>query len=66
MIPVGMSRIAVAPRLDIYGMSRMFQVLREGRGAYLEVVHTLKEAFDLLGLQSPHFSPVASVSRAGH
>ena len=65
MIPVGMSRIAVAPRLDIYGMSRMFQILREGQGAYLEVVHTLKEAFDLLGLQSPHFSPVTSISCAG-
>jgi hypothetical protein len=47
-------------------MSRMFQILREGREAYLEVVHTLKEAFDPLGLHSRHFTPVASVSRASH
>ena len=64
MIPAGMSRIAVALRLDIYGMSRMFQILREGRGAYLEVVHTLKEAFDLLGLPTSipaHRSMTASI-----
>ena len=57
-IPEGMLRILVAPRLDIYGLSRMFQTLRENRGAYQEVVHTLKEAFELLGLESPHFRPV--------
>ena len=58
MIPDGMSRVAVAPRTDIYGISRMFQLLRDSRGSYLEVVHTLKEAFELLGLESPHFSTV--------
>jgi len=58
MIPDGMSRIAVASRADIYGVSRMFQLLRDCRGSYLEVIHTLKEAFELLGLESPHFSTV--------
>jgi hypothetical protein len=36
----------------------MFQLLRDSRGSYLEVVHTLKEAFELLGLESPHFSTI--------
>jgi hypothetical protein len=62
-----MSRIAVAPRTDIYGVSRMFQLLRDSRGSYLEVVHTLKEAFELLGMESPHFRTVALVTGAeGH
>ena len=67
MIPDGMSRIMVAPRTDIYGVSRMFQLLRDSRGSYLEVVHTLKEAFELLGMESPHFRTVALVTGAeGH
>ena len=67
MIPDGMSRVAVAPRADIYGISRMFQLLRDSRGSYLEVVHTLKEAFELLGMESPHFKTVALVTGAeGH
>ena len=65
MIPEGMSRIAVAPRPDIYGLSRMFQILRDNRGASLEVVRTLDEAFTLLGLVSPQFLTVASVSGTG-
>ena len=67
MIPDGMSRILVAPRTDLYGVSRMFQLLRDSRGSYLEVVHTLKEAFELLGMESPHFRTVALVTGAeGH
>jgi hypothetical protein len=67
MIPDGMSRVAVAPRADIYGVSRMFQLLRDSRGSYLEVVHTLKEAFELLGMESPHFRTVDLVTGAeGH
>ena len=67
MIPDGMSRILVAPRTDLYGVSRMFQLLRDSRGSYLEVVRTLKEAFELLGIKSPHFRTVALVTGAeGH
>jgi len=67
MIPDGMSRIAVAPRTDIYAVSRMFQLLRDSRGRSLEVLRTLKEAFELLGMESPHFKTVALVTGAeGH
>ena len=64
-IPEGMSRIAVAPRLDIYGLSRMFQTLRDNQGVEVQVVHTLNEAFKLLGLESPHFTPVDLVVHPG-
>ena len=62
MIPDGMPRVVVAPRIDIYGVSRMFQILRDNRNSQLEVVHTLNEAFQLLGLASPQFRTVALVS----
>jgi hypothetical protein len=65
MIPAGMSRIAVAPRPSVYGISRMFQILREGKGSYLEVVHTLQEAYALLGIKSPHFKAIDSTYQAG-
>ena len=64
MIPDGLSRIAVAPRADLYGVSRMFQLLRNSKGSYLEVVHTLKEAFALLGMESPHFRTVTFATGA--
>jgi hypothetical protein len=57
-IPHGMSLVVVAPRLDVYGLSRMFQTLRDNRGIHQVVVRTLKEAFELLGLETPHFKPV--------
>jgi hypothetical protein len=41
-------------------MSRMFQILRDNRGGYLDVVHTLQEAFELLGLESPQFRTIRS------
>jgi hypothetical protein len=57
-IPDGMARIVAASRPDVYGLSRMFQTLRDNRGAYQDVVRTLEEAFKLLNLESPHFRPV--------
>ena len=60
MIPDGMSRVAVAPRTDIFGMSRMFQILRDNRGSCLDVVRTLQEAFERLGLESPQFRTIRS------
>jgi hypothetical protein len=64
-VPGKMSRIVVAPRLDVYGLSRMFQTLRDNQGVCLEVVHTLMEAFELLGLELPHFTPVDLVVNPG-
>jgi hypothetical protein len=58
MIPDGMSRIAVAPRPHIYGMSRMFQITARQQGRLPDVVHTLQEAFELLGLESPQFRTI--------
>jgi hypothetical protein len=61
-VPSGNRCIIVAPRDETFGLSRMFQILRDDRGAGLEVVHTLKEAFEILGLDSPHFRTLALAS----
>jgi hypothetical protein len=60
MIPVGMGRVVVAPRPAIYGMSRMFQIIRANRNGYLEIVHSVKEAFNVLRLESPRFRMIDS------
>jgi hypothetical protein len=61
-VPPGNMCIIVAPRDETFGLSRMFQILRDDRGARLEVVHTLEEAFEILGLDSPHFRTLALAS----
>ena len=57
-IPAGKLRVFVAPRLDIYGLTRMFQILQYEKGSEIHVVHSLGEAFALLGLESPNFVDV--------
>ncbi len=49
----------VAPQPYIYGLCRMFQLLREGTSLLLQIAHTLDEAFASMGIQPPHFEPSA-------
>jgi hypothetical protein len=56
--PRGMKRVFVAPRALPYGLSRMYQMLRQDLEGDLEVVHTLSEAYALLGLASASFRPI--------
>jgi len=52
-------RILVAPQTVAYGLSRMFQITGESTRPTLSVVHTMDEAIAALGIQSPHFEPLA-------
>jgi hypothetical protein len=52
-------RIIVAPDTVGFGLSRMFQLWGEPTRPLLNVVHTLDEALAALGVQSPHFEPLA-------
>jgi hypothetical protein len=52
--------IIVAPRLVVYGLSRMFQLLRDSMSIDIQVVHRLEEAYTLLALRSPHFAAIDS------
>jgi hypothetical protein len=59
-IPAASRKILVAPTPETYGISRMFQALREGTGDTLQVVYTLDEAYRYLGIESPEFQTVES------
>jgi hypothetical protein len=50
-------RVIVAPETRVYGLARMFQILAENTRPALSIVHNLDEAFEELGVRSPHFEP---------
>jgi hypothetical protein len=56
--PPGTPRVFVAPTPHLYGMCRMYQIIREDLASDLHVVHTLEEAYALLGLESPDFKTI--------
>ena len=51
-------RVVVATKDYSYAMSRMFQILAEQTRPNFHVVHTMDEAYRLLGVVKPEFSPV--------
>ena len=53
-----MKRVFVASTPLAYGLSRMYQILREDLAGDLDVVHTLAEAYALLGLESVSFKTI--------
>lgn len=57
-IPAGCRKILVAPTPETYGLSRMFQTLREGTGDSIRIVYTLEEAYEYLDIGSPDFRVV--------
>jgi hypothetical protein len=58
IIPAGYMRVVVAPLDSVYGMVRMFQTLGESTRPDLHIVRTMDEAYRLLRVESPEFSPV--------
>jgi hypothetical protein len=58
VIRSGKQPVVVAPRADVYGLSRMFQLYRDAMSSAVQVVHTLEEAYALLALESPDFETV--------
>jgi hypothetical protein len=58
VIPAAKQRVIVAPRPELYGLSRMFQLYRDAMATDIQVVRTLEEAEALLGLESPNFEVV--------
>jgi hypothetical protein len=48
----------VAPKDAIYGLSRMFVTVGEESRSKANVVRTMEEAYRLLEVESPQFSPI--------
>ncbi len=56
-------RVVVAPQKVVFGMVRMFQLLRESNAnSYPALVESMPEALELLGVDSPEFAPVPPVA----
>lgn len=58
VVPAGFMRVLVIPQVFIFGLARMFQILGEKHRPELQVVRTMKEAYQLLGLEQPEFCPL--------
>jgi len=56
---VGQAVVFVAPTDVAYGMSRMFVTIGEKNRPKAHVVRTMAEAYRLLGIDAPQFSPIA-------
>ena len=56
----GEQRVIVAPTDLLYAMSRMFQLVQDSSdsGEHTEVVHTMQEAYDILGISRDDFASV--------
>ena len=55
-IPAGRTRVVVAREPVIYGLSRMLQLMRDSMGGQLQVVHTLEEAYAIVGVCPEDFT----------
>jgi hypothetical protein len=51
-------RVVMASSPEIYGMMRMFEIEGEGTRPNLHVVHTERESWAILAVQSPRFGPL--------
>jgi len=52
-------RVVVAPTPQVFGLSRMFQILGEHTRPGLTVVHTREDANAVLNIKNPQFEPLA-------
>src|ERR1039458_98949 len=61
VLPAGLLRhcFIIAPTAYEFGLARMFQIEGEHTRPLLEVLHAMNEALAALGVQSPHFEPLA-------
>ena len=55
-IPAGRTRVVVAKEPVIYGLSRMVELTRDSMGGQLQVVHTLEEAYEIVGVRPEDFT----------
>ena len=55
-IPKGRSRVIVGNEPVIYGLARQFQICGDNVGEEFEVVHTLEEAFNIVGARPEDFT----------
>ena len=55
-VPRGRKQVVVGKERHIYGLARLFQMSSEAMGGEIEVVHTLEEAYDIVGARPEDFT----------
>ena len=55
-VPEGRARVEVAKEPSVYGLARMLQLYRDSMGGQFHVVHSLEEAYDILGVRPEDFT----------
>jgi hypothetical protein len=55
-IPLGRTRVVVAKEPVVYGLSRMLVLMRDTMGGLLQVVHSLEEAYEIVGVRPEDFT----------
>jgi hypothetical protein len=58
LVPDGFQRIVVAPQDQVFGMTRMFEMLGSPTRDKVHIVRTVTEAFILLGIEAPNLCPL--------
>ena len=58
LVPGDLVRIIVAPRDDVYGMARMFEMQGAAMGNRVDIVRNLPDALKLASLDQPDFETV--------
>lgn len=58
-------RVIVAPSNNMFALARMFQFEGAGTRPNLHVVHTLREAWEILGVHRPQFERLSDEVMAG-
>ena len=55
-VPAGRIRVVVAKDAAFFGLARMFQLWRDYMGGQFHVVHTMEEAYELVGVRPEDFT----------
>ena len=55
-VPMGRTHVVVGKQPCIYGLARAFQICREVLGYDFEVVHSLEEAYEIVGVRPEDFT----------
>jgi hypothetical protein len=55
-VPAGRPRVVVAPQPAVFGLSRMFELLRDSMEGQFHVVQSMDEAYDMLKASPQDFS----------
>lgn len=57
LVPESYVRVLVAPQDEVYGLSRMFQMMGSDRGNRVDIVRNIDEAYLLAGIDGTEFRP---------